>query len=70
MGHGCPNTRHEKIMVLGKGRNSGEMKQRKGWDVITKASRSRTELTLGTKLDLSTCTEKNVPLTITVNEMG
>ncbi len=36
MGHGCPNTRHEKIMALGRAETAERGSRDRGSDVITK----------------------------------
>ena len=49
MGHGCPNTRHEKIMALGRAETAERGSRDRGSDVIAKAFRSRTEFRLKNK---------------------
>ena len=46
MGHGCPNTRHEKSMALGRAETAERGSRDRRSDVITKVFRSRTALGL------------------------
>jgi len=46
VGHGCPNTTHEKIMALGRAEMAERGRRDRGSDVIAKVVRSKTELRL------------------------
>ena len=46
MRHGCPNTKHEKIMALGRADTAERRSRDRGSDVIAEVFRNRTELRL------------------------